>query len=138
MKVPDGYASNISRCVNVKQRTIFGLKSHDSHILIEQLLPIAISRTLPKKVSKPLIELSNFFRQLCSKVLKSDDLDRLQSQIVLTLCHLEKIFPPSFFDIMEHLPIHLVEEAKIGGPVQYRWMYYVERYVNEIVVPNKL
>jgi hypothetical protein len=33
------------------------------------------------------------------------------------------IFPPSFFDSMEHLPIHLLFEAKIGGSVQYRWMY---------------
>ena len=127
LKVPDGYASNISRCVNVKQRTISGLKSHDSHILMQQLLPIAVRSLLPKKVAGPLIELCNFFRQLCSKVLQVDDLDRLQSRIVLTLCHLEKIFPPSFFNIMEHLPIHLAEEAKIAGLVQYRWMYPIER-----------
>ncbi|KAH7852504.1 hypothetical protein Vadar_025651 [Vaccinium darrowii] len=129
VKVPDGYASNIFRCFNVKKRTISGLKSHDSHVLMKQLLPIAVSRTLPKKVSKPLIELCNFFRQLCSKVLKVDELDDLQSRIVLTLCELEKIFPPSFFDIMEHLPIHLVEEAKTAGPMQYPWMYYAERYL---------
>ncbi|GKF78611.1 hypothetical protein Tco_0234179, partial [Tanacetum coccineum] len=24
---------------------------------------------------------------------------------------------------MEHLPIHLAEEALLVGPVQYRWMY---------------
>ncbi|KAH7838456.1 hypothetical protein Vadar_026622 [Vaccinium darrowii] len=40
VKVLDGYASNISRCVNVKKRTISGLKSHDNHILMDQLLPI--------------------------------------------------------------------------------------------------
>ncbi|XP_028074364.1 uncharacterized protein LOC114276753 [Camellia sinensis] len=68
-------------------------------------------------------------RQLCSKTLELDGLDRLQSQIALTLCHLERIFPPFFFDIMEHLPIHLAEEAKIAGPVQYRWMYFIERYL---------
>ncbi|XP_013588715.1 PREDICTED: uncharacterized protein LOC106296987 [Brassica oleracea var. oleracea] len=28
---------------------------------------------------------------------------------------------------MEHLPIHLAREAELGGPVQYRWMYLVER-----------
>jgi len=39
------------------------------------------------------------------------------------------IFPPSFFDIMMHLPIHLAEEAKLGGPVCYRWMYPMERYL---------
>ncbi|XP_028094798.1 uncharacterized protein LOC114294835 [Camellia sinensis] len=67
-------------------------------------------------------------RQLRSKTLEPDGLDRLQSQIALTLCHLERIFPPSFFDIMEHLPIHLAEEAKIAGPVQYRWMYSIESH----------
>lgn len=29
---------------------------------------------------------------------------------------------------MEHLPIHLAEEALLGGPVQYQWMYPFERY----------
>jgi len=37
------------------------------------------------------------------------------------------IFPPSFFDSMEHLPIQLPFEAKVGGPVQYRWMYPFEQ-----------
>lgn len=65
---------------------------------------------------------------LCSKVLHPNDFGSLEAQIRLTLCHLEKIFPPSFFDIMEHLPIHLAEEARIAGPVHYRWMYSIERY----------
>ena len=38
-----------------------------------------------------------------------------------------RIFPPSFFDIMMHLPMHLASEAKIAGLVQYRWMYPIER-----------
>ena len=36
--------------------------------------------------------------------------------------------PPSFFDIMSHLPNHLVEELFICGPVHTRWMYPYERY----------
>lgn len=28
---------------------------------------------------------------------------------------------------MEHLVVHLPYEAKVGGPVQYRWMYPFER-----------
>ena len=40
---------------------------------------------------------------------------------------MEKIFPPPFFDVMQHLPIHLPYEAELGGPVQYRWMYLFER-----------
>jgi hypothetical protein len=36
---------------------------------------------------------------------------------------LEKIFPAKWFNPMQHLLIHLPYEAKVGGPVQYRWMY---------------
>ena len=45
------------------------------------------------------------------------------------LCKLEQIFPPGFFDCMEHLMLHLPYEARVGGPVAYRWMYVFERYV---------
>ncbi|XP_060186166.1 uncharacterized protein LOC132615574 [Lycium barbarum] len=35
------------------------------------------------------------------------------------------VFLPAFFDVM----IHLAREAKLGGPVQYRDMYPIERYL---------
>lgn len=99
----------------VQKRSISGLKSHDNHILMQQLIPVAIRRSLPKNVVEPLIELSNFFRQLCSKVNRASDLEYIRDRIATTLCHLEKIFPPAFFDIMEHLHIHLADEALIAG-----------------------
>jgi len=52
------------------------LKSHDGHIFMEQLLPLAIHTTLPTEVSVLLIELCSFFRQLCGKVLKVEDLEK--------------------------------------------------------------
>ena len=55
------------------------------------------------------------------------DIVTLKADIAVTLCELEKIFPSSFFTVMVHLVIHLVAEAKIGGPVHYRWMYPIER-----------
>lgn len=50
----------------------------------------------------------------------------------MALLNLEKIFPPSFFDVMEHLPVHLPYEAELGGPVQYRWMYPFERFFKRL------
>ncbi|XP_073109285.1 uncharacterized protein [Elaeis guineensis] len=132
LRVPDGFSSNISRCVNINEKKISGLKCHDHHILLQQILPVAIRGLLPKSVCEPLIELNNFFRNLCSKLLKVQDLKQLEDDIVMTLCKLETIFPPAFFDIMIHLPIHLASEAKIGGPIQYRWMYPVERYLRTL------
>jgi len=66
------------------------------------------------------MEISHFFRDTCSSKLNVEYIERLQTNIVETLCKLEMIFPPSFFDSMEHLPIHLPFEAKARGPVQYR------------------
>ena len=77
VKVLDNYSSNIARCVQVKQCKISGLKSHDCHVLMQQLLPIAIHELLPKDVCSVLIQLSAFFRQLCSKVLKVLELEQL-------------------------------------------------------------
>ncbi|KAL0333147.1 UNVERIFIED_CONTAM: hypothetical protein Scaly_2216200 [Sesamum calycinum] len=64
----DGFASNISRCVKEKELTISGLKSHDCHVLLQRLLPLATRGYLHKEV-----------------------------------------------------------EAKLTGPVQYRWMFPFER-----------
>ncbi|OIT26536.1 hypothetical protein A4A49_41017 [Nicotiana attenuata] len=134
VKMPDGYASNISRCIDLKQRKLFNMKSHDFHILMLHLLPIAIRNILPDKVTAVLIELSSFFRQLCAKSLSPIDLDRLQSRHFLTMNHLEMLFPPTFFTIMVHLTCHLASEIKLGGPKQCRWMYPVESTEIEKIV----
>ena len=54
-------------------------------------------------------------------------METLRAEIPIILCKLETIFPPGFFDSMEHLPIHLPDEALMCGPVQFRWMYPFER-----------
>ena len=46
-------------------------------------------------------------------VTKLDELDKLQEELCVTLCLLEKHFPPSFFDVMIHLTVHLTREVKL-------------------------
>jgi len=130
VKMPDGYSSNISRCIDLKNGKIFGLKSHDCDILMEHLLPIAIRNLFPNNVTVVIVELCSFFRQLCGKSLNQLDLEKLECRMIQTLCHLEMLFPPTFFTIMVHLTCHLAGEAKLGGPVHYRWMYPIERFVD--------
>ncbi|KAL0315015.1 UNVERIFIED_CONTAM: hypothetical protein Scaly_2897200 [Sesamum calycinum] len=48
------------------------------------------------------------------------------------MCNLEKVFSPAFFDSMEHLILHLPYEARVGRPLQYRWMYPFERFLHEL------
>jgi len=42
---------------------------------------------------------------------------RMKENIPIILCKLERIFPPTFFDSMEHLVVHLPMEAILGGTV---------------------
>ena len=68
-----------------------------------------------------------FFKGLTSTTSKVEDIEILERDIPIIIFKLYRIFPPGFFDSMEHLPIHLPNEAKIAGPVQYRLMYPFER-----------
>ncbi|OMO57751.1 Transposon, En/Spm-like protein [Corchorus capsularis] len=127
LKFPDGYVSNIARKVQDDDNKFYGMKSHDCHVFMQRLLPIAFRDLLSTPIWEAITELSHFFRDICSTDLRVEDMEELETNIVVTLCKLEKIFPPGFFDSMEHLPVHLAYEAKVGGPVQFRWMYPFER-----------
>ncbi|XP_074321483.1 uncharacterized protein LOC141658307 [Silene latifolia] len=132
LKFPDGYASDLSRCVDLKDLRLHGMKSHDCHVFMERLLPVALKHLLPKNEWCAITEISQFFRDVCASTLQIDDMTRLKNNIAKIMSKLEKIFPPSFFNSMEHLPVHLPYEAKVGGPVQYRWMYPFERFLNHL------
>jgi hypothetical protein len=132
VKFPDGYASNISRCVNTQKGKISGMKSHDFHVILQRLLPIAIRGYFSTEIHTPLIELCFFFKELCSRTLKLDVLNRMKHDIVVILCKLEMIFPPAFFDVMVHLAVHLPREAELAGPVQFRWMYPIEKFMGKL------
>ena len=95
-KMPDGFSSNIRRCVDVNACKISGLKTHDYHIILQKLLPLVVRKILPKDVVAPLIQRSRFFTALCSKEPLEDDLEKLSTSIKETLCRLEMVFPPAF------------------------------------------
>ena len=121
VRLPDGYASNISRCVTDSNK-LGGMKTHDCHVLLQKILPVAILPYLEKRIRGTLIEFCQFFQKICAKTLYVDELKKMKSGIVTILCKLEKIFPPSFFTIMIHLCVHLPDQALLGGPVCRRWM----------------
>ena len=122
VKFPDGYASNLSRCIDVQKLKVFGMKSHDCHVFMQRLLPIAFRPFLDKKYWEPLAQISVFFRDLTCYELRKDLVQNMHEEIPLIIYKLEQIFPHAFFDSMEHLPLHLPMEATLGGPVQYRWL----------------
>lgn len=111
----------------MKQWKLINLKIHDNHVLMQDILPVALRASNATKVINALTSLFSFFKKLCSATLDPQELDAPQDSIIMTLCELEMEFLPPFFTIMVYLVIHLVDEAKLGEPVQYKWMYPIER-----------
>ena len=124
---PDGYAANLRTGVNLTTMQINGLKSHDYHIWIERLLPVMVRGYFPDNVWRVLVELSNFFRILYAKELSRTVVAEMEQLAPVLLCKLEKIIPPVFFNPMQQMILHLPYEARMGGPVQGRWCYAIER-----------
>lgn len=113
LKFPDGYASNLSRCINIKERKIYGMKSHDCHVFMQRLIPLAFHGMLPKPIWGALSELSLFFKEICATALCVSVIDNARLSIIEIICKLEKIFPPALFDSMEHLVVHLCTKLEL-------------------------
>jgi hypothetical protein len=113
LKFPDGYAAGFRRVVNLKTNKITGLKRHDYHIMMERLLPIMFHGYFKVSIWKALAELSYFYRQLCAKEIKKEVTEKMEIEILVLICKLEKIFPPEFFNQMQHLLVHLPMKLRL-------------------------
>jgi hypothetical protein len=60
MKVPSGYSSNIEGRINMKEKNFTNLKSYDYHVLITQLLLVALRGILPENVRLMIMKLCAF------------------------------------------------------------------------------
>ncbi|XP_066323971.1 uncharacterized protein [Miscanthus floridulus] len=110
-------------------RPEFHLQQHGNSVIAPPapIIPTGLRGLVRKDVYEAVAEIETFFRELCSRNLRIDVVKRLKQEIPLILCKLEKIFPPAFFDVMVHLAVHLPDEALLRGPIQYGWMYPIER-----------
>jgi len=111
----DGYATNLRRGVNLSTMRINGFKRHDHHIWIERLLPVMVRGYVPDQARQVLAVLSFFFNQLCAKELSLIVLEEMERMAHVLLCKSEKIFPLGFFNLMQHMILHLLYEARMGG-----------------------
>ena len=75
------------------------------------------------------MKLCAFLNAISQKAINPLDLATLQNDVVQCLVSFELVFPPSFFDIMTHLLVHLVKEIHILGPVFLHNMFPFERFM---------
>ncbi|XP_074360763.1 uncharacterized protein LOC141701016 [Apium graveolens] len=77
VKAPHGYSSNIKKLVSMKDLKLVGLKSHDCHVLCNNCYQL---------------QFKEYYRSMSDfKVIDPDSLDKLQVDIIVTLCQLSSI-----------------------------------------------
>jgi hypothetical protein len=73
VKLPSGYSTNISRLISFPNLKVApGVKSHDYHVLIQNILPI--------NVWEAIMNLCFFFNALGKKVLSEEALESLEKK----------------------------------------------------------
>ncbi|XP_066165868.1 uncharacterized protein [Oryza sativa Japonica Group] len=129
VRVPIGFSSNISRLVSMKDLSVSGYNSHDCHVLLTVFLAIAIRAIKPEHLKVAITRLCYFFNTVSQKVISLEELGNLRTFAHETRCQLEMCFPPSFFDMMEHLIVHIVPQMVALGPLYLHQMWSYERYM---------
>jgi len=126
IKTPSRYVSNIHQ--RIEKGKLRGLKSHDYHVIMQEILLVCIRNIENQELASAIIRLSKVFQRVCDKVISKDCEQQLFEDVAEAMVVLKKQLPPSTSNIMKHLPYHIVQKLFICGPIQNRWMYPFERY----------
>jgi hypothetical protein len=73
-RFPGGFATNLAK--------VNRLKTHDCYILLQGVLPAGLKGIAPPDKYEEIPELGRFFKDLCTKPLRIDVLERMKVEIV--------------------------------------------------------
>lgn len=60
----EGYASNLGKRTDMNERILIGMKCHDSHVVMETLVPITFSH-LPERIVETSHRDKSFLKKIC-------------------------------------------------------------------------
>jgi hypothetical protein len=75
-----------------------------------------------------ITRLCYFFNTISHKVIGCKELDDLNAYMIETMCMLEMCFP-LFFDMQEHLMIHLMDQILTLGLLYFHGMFPYEQFL---------
>jgi hypothetical protein len=79
MKVPSGCSMNVSRLISFSDLKVApGVKSHDYHVLLTQMIAVGIQNVLPVNVQEDIMNFCYFFNVIGQKILSEDALESLK------------------------------------------------------------
>ena len=77
IKVPSGFFFNIKGIINMPEKKFGHLKSLDFHVLVTQLLPVALRGLLPPNIRLATVKLCVFLNAISQKAIDPMDLAKL-------------------------------------------------------------
>jgi hypothetical protein len=75
LKMPSGYSSSLGK--HIRGRKFGSLKSHNYHVLMQQIMPLALRGLLTEGARMAVMRMCKIFRRLCMKVYNPADFDSL-------------------------------------------------------------
>lgn len=67
MKIPTHYCSSLHS--KISKGKLSGLKSHDYHVLMEDIIPVCMRDVGDASMAKVIIWLSRLFKRICAKTV---------------------------------------------------------------------
>jgi hypothetical protein len=116
----------------MKDLTMTDYNSHDCHIMLTVFHPIVIRAIRPVYMKMVITRMSYFFNCITQNVINKGNLLALKKFIAETFCQLKMCFPPSYFDIMPHLMMHMVDQVEQLGPVYLHQMWTYEQFMSTL------
>jgi hypothetical protein len=95
-------------------------------------MPVMFRGYFKANLWKMFAELSYIYRHICAKQISKVMMQRLENEIAVLVCKMETVFPPGWFNVMQHLLVQLPWEARVGGPMQLMWMYSQDRELRKL------
>ena len=83
IKVPSSYSSNIKRLLNMKEKKFAHVKFHGCHVLMMQLLSVALRGIPPDNVRATIIKLCAFLNVISQKAIDPMSLIKLHENVIV-------------------------------------------------------
>ena len=92
--MPTDYCSELGS--HIRNKKFGALKSHDYHILIQTLIPMALRGLMEPNTRMAIMRACRLFRRTCCKVWDPAMTENLREDVAETMCLMEIHFPLTF------------------------------------------
>ena len=75
LRTPTNYV--VALHTNISKGKLSALKSHDYHVLMQQIMPLCFRKISNKALAGAVIRLSRIFRKICAKTINGAEKDQM-------------------------------------------------------------